>query len=85
MMTFADFMKTSGASAPNEDNIGYEVVGADGEVIATVEIAWPDRCIGFMTLEQAEDKEILEEMGWNILSLFDVANIDIESLFGGDQ
>ena len=82
---FADFMKTSGASAPNEDNIGYEVVGADGEVIATVEIAWPDRCIGFMTLEQAEDKEILEEMGWNILSLFDVANIDIESLFGGDQ
>ena len=82
---FADFMKTSGAPAPNEDNIGYEVVGANGEVIATVEIAWPDRCIGFMTVEQKEDKEILEEMGWTILSLFDVASVDIESLFGGDQ
>lgn len=45
---------------PHEDNVGYEVEGDDGEVVATVEIAWPDRRVGFMTAQQAEDKEKLE-------------------------
>lgn len=71
--------------APDEDNIGYEVEGDDGEVIATVEIAWPDKHVGFMTADQAEDKEKLENMGWKILNLLDAADMDTASLFGGDN
>lgn len=70
---------------PEEDHIGYEVEGEDGDVIATVEIAWPERRIGFMTAGQAEDKEKLEEMGWKILSLLDAADMDTASIFGGDN
>lgn len=82
---FVDILKETSAPAPEEDNIGYEVEGDDGEVVATVEVAWPERRIGFMTAQQAEDKEKLEEMGWKILSLLDAADIDIVSLFGGDN
>ena len=63
---FVEIAKDAGVPAPDEDNIGYEVEGDDGEVVATVEIAWPDRRIGFMTAEQAEDKEKLEKLGWRI-------------------
>ena len=82
---FVEFAKDAGVPAPTEDNIGYEVEGDDGEVVATVEIAWPDRRIGFMTVEQAEDKEKLENLGWQILNLLDAADIDTASLFGGDN
>lgn len=82
---FVEFAKDAGIPAPAEDNIGYEVEGDDGEVVATVEIAWPDRRIGFMTVEQAEDKEKLEKLGWQILNLLDAADIDTASLFGGDN
>ena len=82
---FVEFAKDAGIPAPAEDNIGYEVEDDDGEVVATVEIAWPDRRIGFMTVEQAEDKEKLEKLGWQILNLLDVADINTASLFGGDN
>ena len=82
---FVDFARDAGVPAPDEDNIGYEVEGDDGEVVATVEIAWPEKRVGFMTIEQTEDKEKLEEMGWKILSLLDAADIDAASLFGGDN
>lgn len=38
-----------------------------------------------MTVEQAEDKEKLEKLGWTILNLLDAADIDTVSLFGGDN
>lgn len=82
---FVDLAKESGFPAPSEDNIGYEVEGNDGEIVATVEIAWPDKCIGFMTVEQSQDKQKLEDLGWKILNLLDVADIDAVSLFGGDK
>ena len=82
---FVELTKDAGVPAPAEDNIGYEVEGDDGEVVATVEIAWPDRRIGFMTVEQAEDKEKLEKIGWKILNLIDAADIDAASFFGGDN
>lgn len=82
---FVDILKETGVPVPEEDHIGYEVEGEDGDVVATVEIAWPERRIGFMTAGQAEDKEKLEEMGWKILSLLDAADIDTASLFGGDD
>lgn len=83
--TFVEIAKDAGVPAPDEDNIGYEVEGDDGEVVAAVEIAWPDRRIGFMTAEQAEDKEKLEKLGWRILNLLDAANMDVASYFGGDN
>ena len=82
---FVELAKDAGVPAPDEDNVGYEVEGDDGEVVATVEIAWPDRRVGFITAEQAEDKEKLEKLGWRILSLLDAADIDTESYFGGDN
>lgn len=82
---FVELAKDAGVPAPAEDNIGYEVEGDDGEVVATVEIAWPERCVGFMTIEQADDKEKLEKLGWKILNLIDAADIDAASLFGGDN
>lgn len=44
---FADFVKEAGVPAPNEDHIGYEVEGDDGEVIATVEIACPINMLAY--------------------------------------
>ena len=82
---FVEIAKDTGVPVPNEDNIGYEVEGNDGEVVATLEIAWPDRQIGFMTAEQAEDKQKLEKLGWRILNLLDAADIDTVSYFGGDN
>ena len=40
---------------------------------------------GFMTAEQAEDKKKLEKLGWRILNLLDIANMDVASYFGGDN
>ena len=82
---FVELARDAGVPAPAEDNIGYEVEGDDGEVIATVEIAWPDKHVGFMTADQAEDKEKLENLGWKILNLLDAADMDTASLFGGDN
>ena len=71
---FVDAVKRLAIPVPNEDDIGYEVEGDDGEVVATVEIAWPDKKIGFITEEQIGDKEKLETMGWTIIGLFDAAD-----------
>ena len=80
---FVDVVKDTGIPAPAEDHIGYEVEGDDGEVIATVEIAWPDRKIGFMTAEQIEDRSVLEDLGWKIVTLIDAA--DAATIFRGDN
>lgn len=70
-LTFIEMAKEARIPAPLEDHIGYEIEGDDGEVIATVEIAWPDKKIGYLTVEQLEDKEVLEAAGWKILSITD--------------
>lgn len=80
---FAIQAKDEGIPAPDEDDIGYEVEGDDGEVIATIEIAWPDRKVGFMTEEQFNDKEMMEGLGWHIIDLLSVA--DATKYFGGDK
>ena len=82
--SFAEFASSSGIPAPDEDNIGYEIEGKAGEVIATIEIAWPEKKLGFMTEEQSADREKVESLGWKILSLLDASDQDIMKLFGGD-
>ena len=72
-----------GSAMPDEDNIGYEVEGPGGEVVATIEIAWPDKKLGFMTAEQVEDKEQVEALGWTIITVTDAAGI--ADYFGGEQ
>lgn len=81
--SFALSAKEAGIVAPDEDNIGYEVEGDDGEVIATIEIAWPDRLVGFMTAEQLADKEKVEALGWKIISITELN--EVSSFFGGDK
>ena len=78
---FVDYAKSVGIPAPSDDYIGYEVEGDDGEVIATVEIAWPAKRIGFMTTEQAVDRVRLEKLGWKILNSIDAANFFYETNF----
>ena len=80
---FARQAKGEGIPAPNEDYIGYEVEGDDGEVIATIEIAWPDEKVGYMTSEQLEDKEIVERVGWHIVDLLSIT--DVVKYFGGNN
>lgn len=80
---FATQAKDAGIPAPGEDYIGYEVEGDDGEVVATVEIAWPDEKVGYMTADQLEDKETMESLGWHILDLLSIA--DAAQYFGGDR
>ena len=82
-LTFIDMAKDAKIPVPTEDGIGYEVEGNDGEVVATVEIAWPDRKIGYLTVDQLEDKEVLESAGWKILSITDLAGAI--TLFGGES
>ena len=82
--SFAETASNAGVPAPDENDIGYEIEGENGEVIATVEIAWPINKICFMTEEQIVDREKVEALGWKILSLCDVADTDIAKQFGGD-
>ena len=82
-LTFIDMAKDAKIPAPTEDGIGYEVEGNDGEVVATVEIAWPDRKIGYLTADQLEDKEALESAGWKILSITDL--VGAITLFEGGE
>ena len=82
--SFAEAARSAGVPAPKEENIGYEVAGEKGEVIATIEIAWPERKIGFMTEAQRLDLEKVEALGWKILSLPDAADADFPKQFGGD-
>lgn len=75
---FANKLRNLGIQAPDE--VGYELTNASGEIIATIELAWTKRRIGFLTEEQIGDKSSLVAMGWKILEL----NGDIDlSLFGG--
>jgi DEAD/DEAH box helicase domain-containing protein len=50
------------------DEVGYEVIGSTNEVIATVELAWIEGEIAYLTSEQMDDKVKLEKLGWKILT-----------------
>ena len=78
---FANAAREEGIPAPSDDNVGYEVEDGSGEVIATVEIAWPDQKLGYMTDEQLEDKDKLQAIGWKI---FDMLTLDeLKAELGG--
>ncbi|MEE0954882.1 MAG: DUF1998 domain-containing protein, partial [Eubacterium sp.] len=80
--SFAAAAADAGLPAPQDDHIGYEVEGDDGEVIATVEIAWPDQKLGFLTVEQLDDKEKLEKNGWKIVDMLSLS--EAVEIFGGE-
>ena len=81
--TFAKNASMEGIVPPAEENIGYEVVDDEDQVIATVEIAWPDKMLGFMTIDQLEDKDKLEQIGWKILNALQIG--EIKELLGGED
>ena len=78
---FAKIAKDANIPAPDEDHIGYELEGASGDVLATVEIMWPDKKIVFLTTEQSEDRDKLEAEGWKVITMLEVT--DLEDMFGG--
>ena len=80
---FAKAAEEEGIPAPSEDCIGYEVEGIDGEVIATVEIAWPDQKLGFLTVDQLEDRDKLEAEGWTIFNMLTMK--DLKDALGGNK
>lgn len=80
---FVDMVKGQNIPVPSEDDIGFEVEGDAGEVVATIEIAWTENKVGFMTAEQIEDKEKVQNMGWKIIDLINAT--DAASLFGGEN
>ncbi len=63
------------------DAIGYEVTKDNGAVCATVEMAWFEKKVCFVTEEQSLDKNILESLGWTVLDKNSEININI---FGGN-
>lgn len=69
-----------GIAAPDE--VGYELTDTSGEVLATIELAWTEIKIGFITEDQAQDKEKLEASGWKVFTVSD--EIDV-TLFGGEN
>lgn len=85
---FAALAKAQGILAPEEDYIGYEVVGNNGEIMATLEFAWPEKKIGFMTSKQAVGRDKMEALGWSILTLpegdGEDVDLDLTAVFGGD-
>lgn len=83
--SFAEAAIKSGIPAPEEDNIGYEAEDESGTVVGMIEIAWPDKKIGFMTEAQTADREKIEALGWRILSLGDASDQSIAELFGGED
>ena len=73
----AEQLKSKGI-APGE--VGYELADESGEVIATIELAWPDRKIGYLIEEQYDDKEKLLSLGWTLIH--NIEDFDV-NLFGG--
>lgn len=79
-MDMAAKLRALGISAPDE--AGYELVNDSGEVLATIELAYTDKLIGFMTEEQAIDIDTAKAKGWKIFTASD--EIDV-TLFGGEN
>ena len=72
-------LEASGISAPDE--VGFELPGANDEVIAEFEMAWVKKKIGYMTTDQEENRAAAENEGWNIFT----SEEEIESVFGGES
>jgi DEAD/DEAH box helicase domain-containing protein len=72
----ADRCSTLGIPAPEE--VGYELVDMNDEVIAEVELAWTKRKIGFMTEDQKAEIDKAKALGWKIFTTLD----EIEVVFG---
>ncbi|MCP4402490.1 MAG: DEAD/DEAH box helicase [bacterium] len=48
---------------------GFELTKQDGEVIATAELAWEDKQLAFLLLEELEGQSIFTDKGWQTESL----------------
>ena len=49
----------------NPDEIGYELINENEEVIALCEIAWINKKVAILTEEQEKFKEKFNSNGWN--------------------
>lgn len=76
----ANKLKEHGITAPDE--VGYELADASGEVLATIEMAWTDIKVAYLTVDQLDDKDTIIGLGWAVIE--DIDSIDM-ALFGGDK
>ncbi len=67
---------------PIPDEIGYELTDSNDAVIATIEIAWVEKKIAYLTEDQLADKDVLKQEGWTIL---DKSNETDWTLLGGEN
>jgi hypothetical protein len=49
--------------------VGFEPLGADGAIVGVLELAWPHHLFAVLTPEQREFGELLQRIGWTILTL----------------
>ncbi len=75
-LKLADALEEKNIAAPEE--AGYELTNDSGEVVAEIELAWISRKVGYMTQEQASDREKAENAGWVIFTTAD----EIVTIFG---
>ena len=80
---FAQAANDEGIPAPSDDDIGIDLEGVNGEVIATAEIVWPKQKIAYLTEDQLENKEIMEAEGWKIINILNIE--EMKSMFGGNN
>lgn len=81
-IAFARKLADAGVPAPNPENVGLELADEQDEVYAMIELAWPDLKVGYLTGEQADNRDELEAQGWTILT--DEREIDTR-IWGGKQ
>ncbi len=80
---FVQLAKEAGIPVPDEDDIGYEIEGESGEVIAEAEIVWPEQRIAFLTEDQMDQKDKVEDSGWKVIGILNIS--DAAKLFGGEN
>jgi len=64
-----DILKKQGWQPPEA---GYELEGAEGEVVGSAELAWEALKLAFLTDEELDYQQLFTNAGWNTFSINNV-------------
>lgn len=66
--------------------VGFALVGAEGEIVAEAELAWADYQIALLLPEMESDKKLFVEKGWKVVvgDLTDQALKELKQYMGND-
>ncbi len=66
---------------PIPDEVGYEIISENGEVLGMAELVWTAAKVAYLPPEQEDDKRVLESLGWRLID----ENTNTASVnFGGE-